>query len=57
MEPRREQPKVPEPRPDEKRKRFRIIKLEERIAPSKSGGGDTKGSNLSGGAYTIASIE
>jgi hypothetical protein len=33
MGPRRQQPKAPEPRPEEKRKRFRIVKLEERIAP------------------------
>jgi hypothetical protein len=33
MEPRREKPNVPEPRSQEKRKRFRIVKLEERIAP------------------------
>jgi hypothetical protein len=38
MEPRREElprqePKAPAPRPEEKPKRFRLIKLEERIAP------------------------
>jgi hypothetical protein len=33
MEPRREEPKAPKPRPQEKQKRFRLIKLEERIAP------------------------
>jgi hypothetical protein len=34
MEPRREeQKKAPEPRPEPKPKRFRLIKLEERIAP------------------------
>ena len=32
-EPRREEPKAPKLRPEEKRKRFRLIKLEERIAP------------------------
>jgi hypothetical protein len=40
MEPRREEPrreelKTPTPRPEEKLKRFRLIKLEERIAPKK----------------------
>jgi hypothetical protein len=39
MEPRREKPKAPKPRPEEKQKRFRLIKLEERIAPSGGGGG------------------
>jgi hypothetical protein len=38
-EPRRDEPKVAAPRPEEKPKRFRLIKLEERIAPSKGGGG------------------
>jgi hypothetical protein len=38
MEPRLEEPrlegsKLPAPRPEEKSKRFRLIKLEERIAP------------------------
>jgi hypothetical protein len=33
MESRREEPKAPTPRPQEKPKRFRIVKLEERIAP------------------------
>ncbi len=42
MEPRREEPKAPTLRPEEKRKRFRLIKLEERIAP---GGGHGNGSN------------
>ncbi len=32
-EPRREEAKASTPRPEEKRKRFRILKLEERIAP------------------------
>ena len=32
-EPHREKPKAPKPRPQEKQKRFRLIKLEERIAP------------------------
>ena len=38
MEPRREEPKAPKSRPEEKQKRFRIVKLEERIAPSEGGG-------------------
>jgi hypothetical protein len=41
MEPRREEltrePKVPTPASETKLKRFRIVKLEERIAPSKGG--------------------
>jgi hypothetical protein len=39
-EQRREGPKAPEPRPEEKPRRFRLIKLEERIAP-KRGTNDT----------------
>jgi hypothetical protein len=40
MEPHREeQPKAPPTGAEQKRKRFRIVKLEERIAPSNSGGG------------------
>ncbi len=40
MEPHREdQPKALEPRAERKPKRFRIVKLEERIAPSKGGHG------------------
>jgi hypothetical protein len=38
QEPHRNEPKAPEPRPENKAKRFRIVKLEERIAPSKGGG-------------------
>jgi hypothetical protein len=34
MEPRDDQKKTDEPRPAEKKRRFRIVKLEERIAPS-----------------------
>jgi hypothetical protein len=33
MEPSREQPKAPKPPTEDKPKRFRIVKLEERIAP------------------------
>jgi hypothetical protein len=38
MEPRREEPKVPNPGTQQKPKRFRLIKLEERIAPGGKGG-------------------
>ena len=34
MEPRREEPKASTPQPKGKPRRFRIVKLEERIAPS-----------------------
>ena len=41
MEPRREeQQKALEPSAAQKPKRFRIVKLEERIAPKKGGGGN-----------------
>ncbi len=40
MEPRREeQPQAPPPSTEQKLKRFRIVQLEERIAPNKGGGG------------------
>jgi hypothetical protein len=39
MEPRREEPTAPTPQPQEKPRRFRIVKLEERIAPLTGGGG------------------
>jgi hypothetical protein len=42
MEPRRDEPQDPKPRPEKKRRRFRIVKLEERIAP-RVGHGDSKG--------------
>ena len=42
MEPRREELQAPKPRPEEKPKRFRIVKLEERIAPSKGGNSNGK---------------
>ncbi len=45
MEPRREEQRPPEPRPEEKRKRFRILKLEERIAPKRGTGGTNKCGN------------
>jgi hypothetical protein len=49
MEPRREEQKAPPPRREEKLKRFRIVKLEERVAPKhrvfsgRTGGGDCTG--------------
>jgi hypothetical protein len=43
MEPRPEELKPSTPRPEEKTKRFRLIKLEERIAPS--GPGHSKQTN------------
>jgi hypothetical protein len=44
MEPRNDESrKAPEPRKEEKKRRFQIVKLEERIAP---GGGKGKGSNI-----------
>ena len=45
MEPRNDDAKkAPEPRQPERKRRFQIIKLEERIAPSKSGiGGPSRG--------------
>ena len=48
MQPRREEPKAPPPSAEQKRKRFRIVKLEERIAPGSGG----KGSN-----HTCACVE
>jgi hypothetical protein len=53
MEPHREeQPKALEPSAGPKPKRFRIVKLEERIAPSKGGGGTRNHQCVSG--YTCA---
>ena len=44
MEPHREeQQKAPPPGAEQKPKRFRIVKLEERIAPSHGGNGGTHG--------------
>jgi hypothetical protein len=34
MEPRQEKPKTAKPRTEQKTKRFRLIKLEQRIAPT-----------------------
>jgi hypothetical protein len=56
MEPRREEPKTPKPRPEEKPKRFRLIKLEERVAPVKGGHvtkGCTHGDCTTGTSYSI----
>jgi hypothetical protein len=39
MEPHREEQKALEPSAEQKPKRFRIVKLEERIAPRMGGGG------------------
>ena len=50
MEPRREEPTAPTPQPKEKPRRFRIVKLEERIAPSKGGNHTHNG----GGCVTLA---
>jgi hypothetical protein len=41
MEPGREEPKVAKTGTEERKKRFRIVKLEERVAPSKGGNGTT----------------
>jgi hypothetical protein len=59
MEPRQdESQKEPEPRQDARKRRFQIVKLEERIAPARGG----KGTNNScgfwgcgGGGYTRGS--
>jgi hypothetical protein len=50
MEPRQEKPKPPKPRPEEKPRRFRLLKLEARIAP-KSPHGMGSGENF--GSYSI----
>ena len=42
MEPHREKPNDPKRCPQQKRKRFRVVKLEERIAPGK---GNSVGKN------------
>lgn len=48
MEPdREEQQKALKPSAATKRQRFRIVKLEERIAPKQSGNGKTNGHNFS----------
>ena len=60
MEPRREEPsrkepKAPKPATEERKKRFRIVKLEERIAPRHSHQGGGHGET--GGTCTTLSIE
>jgi hypothetical protein len=57
MEPRREEKKPEKPRPEEKQKRFRLIKLEERIAPKGGGKGQGGGVGSSMGACNTLSIE
>jgi hypothetical protein len=61
MEPRRKEPKAPTPRPEEKPKRFRIVKLEERIAPTKGGNAThhctTNCTNYTCATYCTVSIE
>jgi hypothetical protein len=47
MEPRREQPKAAKPRPEEKQKRFRLIKLEEWIAPRRGTNDSQNGTGYS----------
>jgi hypothetical protein len=39
MERHREKPKAAKPHPEEKQRRFRLVKLEERIAPRRGGNG------------------
>jgi hypothetical protein len=51
MEPRREEPTAPTPQPQEKPRRFRIVKLEERIAPSNSRGRTNNAPTNRGCAY------
>jgi hypothetical protein len=52
MDPRREKPKAAKPRPEKKPKRFRIVKLEERITPKHMRSGSGCGnSDLSNGCY------
>jgi hypothetical protein len=52
MEPHHEEPMATRARPEEKRKRFRIVKLEERITPRGHGpGGGCGNTYLSVGCY------
>jgi hypothetical protein len=48
------QPKAAQPPPVAK-KRFRIVKLEERVAPAKGGNGTHKGSGTSSGISFVSS--
>jgi hypothetical protein len=43
MEPRQEKPEVPQPPKEPPKKRFQLVKLEERIAPRNGGRGPTNG--------------
>ena len=45
-EPHRDEPKAPTPRPEEKPRRFHLIRLEERIAPKNSGTNDSQNQTL-----------
>lgn len=55
MEPRQDEKKTNEPRPQEKKpKRFRIVKLEERIAPSS--GGNVAGSMHCSYAFGVCTV-
>lgn len=55
MEPRREEhQKSGEQRPEEKPKRFRLVKLEERIAPKKSASGKHCGHGTWPGSLTCS---
>lgn len=56
MEPRREEKKPVKPRPEEKPKRFRLVKLEERIAP-KGGGSHRHCGNGTWGGSLVCSVE
>jgi hypothetical protein len=53
MEPHREEPTAPTPQPQEKPRRFRIVKLEERIAPSQGGNGTNHTCNANCGTVSI----
>jgi hypothetical protein len=55
MEPRREEPKATALRPAEKQKRFRLVKLEERIAPGGGHGNGSHASQCHSGCYGCAS--
>ncbi len=57
MEPRREeQSKAPAPGTARKAKNFRIIKLEERIAPIKGGSGSNNCTEVGCATYTCLSV-
>ena len=54
MEPHRDEPKTPKLGVEERKKRFRIVKLEDRIAPNKGGHGGTNGNNCHSGSCEIS---